>query len=104
MLRAIRTLRTDRCDSSLSPGRSNKALFWGVGFMGSGMRIAAAALALLAAARAWAWLDARAHVLPEDVQAVLPAVAAHRLQAADDSGRLEAAEIARRLIEAVAIP
>jgi MoxR-like ATPase len=63
-----------------------------------------AALALLAAARAWAWLDARAHVLPEDVQAVLPAVAAHRLQAADDSGRLEAAEIARRLIEAVAIP
>jgi MoxR-like ATPase len=63
-----------------------------------------AALALLAAARAWAWLDGRAHVLPEDVQAVLPAVAAHRLQAADDSGRLEAAEIARRLIEAVAIP
>ena len=63
-----------------------------------------AALALLAAARAWAWLDARAHVLPEDVQAVLPAVAAHRLQAADDSGRLEAAEIARRLIEAGAIP
>jgi len=63
-----------------------------------------AALALLAAARAWAWLDGRAHVVPEDVQAVLPAVAAHRLQAADDGGRLEAAEIARRLIEAVAIP
>ena len=42
-----------------------------------------AGLAVLAAARAWALLDARAHVLPEDVQAVLPAVAAHRLTRAD---------------------
>ncbi|WP_040260793.1 AAA family ATPase [Pseudomonas massiliensis] len=37
-------------------------------------------LALLAAARAWALLDARDYVIPEDIQAVLPAVASHRLR------------------------
>ncbi|WP_338845053.1 AAA family ATPase [Massilia sp. W12] len=39
-----------------------------------------AGLALLQAARAWAALEARDHVLPEDVQAVLTPVAAHRLR------------------------
>ena len=39
-----------------------------------------AGLALLASARAWALLAGRNHVLPEDVQAVLPAVAGHRLR------------------------
>lgn len=38
-----------------------------------------AGLALLAAARAHALLEARGHVLPEDVQAVFGAIAAHRL-------------------------
>jgi MoxR-like ATPase len=38
-----------------------------------------AGLALLAAARAWAWLAGRAQVLPEDVQAVWVPVAGHRL-------------------------
>ncbi|MBI5018207.1 MAG: MoxR family ATPase [Deltaproteobacteria bacterium] len=38
-----------------------------------------AGLALVRAAQAWAVLDGRDFVLPEDVQAVLPAVAAHRL-------------------------
>ncbi|EPO8098451.1 AAA family ATPase [Pseudomonas aeruginosa] len=37
-------------------------------------------LALLAAARAWALLAGRDYVIPEDVQAVLPAVAGHRLR------------------------
>ncbi|HCK4933496.1 AAA family ATPase [Pseudomonas aeruginosa] len=37
-------------------------------------------LALLAAARAWALLVGRDYVIPEDVQAVLPAVAGHRLR------------------------
>ena len=36
--------------------------------------------ALLRAARAWALLEGRDAVLPEDVQAVFPAVAGHRLQ------------------------
>jgi len=39
-----------------------------------------AALALLQAARAWAALEGRDHVMPEDVQAVLVPVCAHRLR------------------------
>jgi MoxR-like ATPase len=39
-----------------------------------------ASLALLQAARAWAAMEGRNHVLPEDVQAVLVPVAAHRLR------------------------
>ncbi|WP_313210333.1 AAA family ATPase [Stutzerimonas nitrititolerans] len=39
-----------------------------------------ASLALLAAARAWAFVDGRDYVIPEDVQAVLPAVVGHRLR------------------------
>jgi MoxR-like ATPase len=60
-----------------------------------------AALALLAAARAWAWLDGRDHVLPEDVQAVLPGVASHRLRPA---GGQAPGDAAQRLIEAVPLP
>ncbi len=61
-----------------------------------------AALALLQAARAWALLQGRDHALPEDVQAVLPAVVVHRLHPADDAlRRLDAEGRARRLIEAV---
>lgn len=46
-----------------------------------------AALGLLSAARAWALLANREYVIPEDVQAVLPAVAGHRLrERADPSG------------------
>jgi MoxR-like ATPase len=62
-----------------------------------------AALALLAAARAWAWLDGRDHVLPEDVQALLPGVASHRLRPAGD-GTPGATDAAARLIEAVPLP
>lgn len=44
-------------------------------------------LALLAAARAWALLAGRDYVIPEDVQAVLPSVAGHRLRdQADPAG------------------
>lgn len=39
------------------------------------------ALALLNCARAFAFVEGRSHVIPEDVQAVLPAVAGHRLRA-----------------------
>ena len=64
-----------------------------------------AGLGLLAAARAWAMLDGRDHVLPEDVQAILPAVAVHRLQPLGESGeRRTHGEIARALIEAVPLP
>ena len=58
-----------------------------------------AAIALLRAARAWALLDGRDAVLPEDVQAVLEAVVGHRISARED--RVPASV---RLLEAVAIP
>ena len=59
-----------------------------------------AGLALLRAARAWAMIDGRAHVVPEDVQAVLPSVAGHRLNALEG----DSAEHVRALLEGVAIP
>ncbi len=39
-----------------------------------------AAIALLQAARAWAAMEGRNHVIPEDIQAVLIPVVAHRLR------------------------
>ena len=64
-----------------------------------------AALGLLAAARAWTLLEKRDHILPEDIQAVLPAIVGHRLRPAADSGAAPGSdEIARRLIESVPLP
>jgi MoxR-like ATPase len=63
-----------------------------------------AGLALLAAARAWALLDGRNAVIPEDVQTVLPGVASHRLQKTQDTQSSNADTLARELIAAVAIP
>jgi MoxR-like ATPase len=37
------------------------------------------ALALLDSARAWACMEGRNHVVPEDVQSVMPGVVAHRV-------------------------
>jgi MoxR-like ATPase len=62
-----------------------------------------AGLALLAAARAWAWLDGRRLVLPDDVQAVLPAVACHRLRSSQGSGQARSEDMAA-LIRTVPIP
>ena len=62
-----------------------------------------AGLALLSAARAWAWLDGRDMVIPDDVQAVLPAVACHRLRSARQGG-YAAGEDITRLLHGVAIP
>ena len=63
-----------------------------------------AGLALLSAARAWALLDQRSAVIPEDVQAVLPGVTNHRLQAVGDYQKLHSDTLAQELIKAVAIP
>ncbi len=59
-----------------------------------------AGLMLLAAARAWALLEGRAMVVPEDVQAVFSAVAGHRLAGGVRTGALQA----QALIRAVALP
>ena len=61
-----------------------------------------AALALLAVARAWAFLADRRMVMPEDVQAVLPGVACHRLQLDDGSGHARPEDIAQ-LIRAIPV-
>jgi len=62
-----------------------------------------AGLNLLHAARAWALLEGRNHVLPEDLQAVLPSVVGHRLQAPGQPLR-DTGELARQLLTDVAIP
>lgn len=63
-----------------------------------------AGLALVAASRAWALLNKRNAVIPEDVQAVLPGVVSHRLQAAGEYTKQKNDAMVRDLIEAVAIP
>ena len=63
-----------------------------------------AALGLLAVARAWALLSGRDHVLPEDVQIVLPGVVQHRLRPVDDQLRVGAGDTASKIIEAVPLP
>ncbi|MGC2456871.1 MAG: AAA family ATPase [Gallionellaceae bacterium] len=63
-----------------------------------------AGLSLLAAARAWALLDGRDAVIPEDVQAVLPGVASHRLQSVQGVKTLDGDKLSRELIESVPIP
>jgi MoxR-like ATPase len=61
-----------------------------------------AALALVHAARAWAYIEGRDKVIPEDVQAVLPGVAAHRLRPAHDANRR--VDVGAQLVAAVPIP
>ncbi len=58
--------------------------------------------ALIAAARAWAWLENRPQVLPEDVQAVWSAVASHRF--IDNSGGMASRELAAAFLQQVTIP
>ena len=65
-----------------------------------------AAQGLLRAARAWALTDARSSVIPDDVQAVWPAIAAHRLQFRETSrsGTLARRDATRELLESVPVP
>lgn len=63
-----------------------------------------AAIGLLRAAQAWALMHGHSGVLPEDVQAVLPGVAGHRLAPRDDSTLKNAAEIGELVLKSVAVP
>lgn len=58
-------------------------------------------LALLRCARCWAWINGRDHVVPEDVQAVLTAVVAHRVRSADDVASREGDRLTSRLLQEV---
>jgi len=59
---------------------------------------------LIRAAQAWTYLAGRSAVLPDDVQAVLPAVAAHRLERREPTGSGDGLAIANELIRAVPVP
>lgn len=59
-----------------------------------------AGLGLIRAAKAWALLEGRDFVIPEDVQRVLPAVVTHRLASGDGDG----AGIAEYILESVPLP
>src|SRR4030095_15954904 len=59
------------------------------------------ALALLRSARAWALLHRRRHVVPEDVQAVLPSVVEHRLRSAADFSGHGGGALAQKLLSGV---
>lgn len=61
-----------------------------------------AGLALRQCAQAWALMHGREFALPEDVQAVLPGVAGHRLQMV--SGTESQDDTATHLLNAVAVP
>ena len=64
-----------------------------------------ASIALLQAARAWAALEGRNHVIPEDVQAVLVPVAAHRLRPLKATGAaaLASRDAVLQLMKAVGV-
>lgn len=59
------------------------------------------ALALLHVSRAWALINNRSHVVPEDVQAVLPGVVEHRLREAADFAGHGGGALAQRLLASV---
>jgi MoxR-like ATPase len=63
-----------------------------------------AAQGLVRAAQAWTLVAGERAVLPEHVQAVLPAVAAHRLERTGATGTADGAAIAREIIAAVPVP
>ena len=60
-----------------------------------------AGLGLLRAGQAWAMIEGRDHVLPEDIQAVLPSIVSHRLQRREQETNQDWIE---QLIHQVAIP
>ena len=62
-----------------------------------------AGIAVLRAAKAQALLSGRDYVAPDDIQAILPQAAAHRLIPVSDAGRGSVEQV-RAMVEAVALP
>lgn len=60
-------------------------------------------LALMRAAKTWALMCGRDHVVPEDVQTVAPAVVEHRLRASSDEDGHSGASLVQRLLNEVDI-
>ena len=59
---------------------------------------------LIRAAQAWSFISGRSAVLPEDVQAVIPAVVAHRLERRDPAGGDNSVGLANDLVRSVPVP
>jgi MoxR-like ATPase len=62
------------------------------------------ALALVAAARAHAFVEHHSGVYPDDIQAVFAAIAGHRLKPAGNTTYRTAAELCQHVLDTVAIP
>ena len=62
-----------------------------------------AGLALVRSAQAWALMHGRDHVVPEDIQLVLPGIATHRLLSNGDTNHTNVDPL-RHLVASVAIP
>ena len=61
------------------------------------------ALAWLSAAKAWALLDGRDYVIPEDIQAVASAVLGHRVRGNEVEGGHEQRDLVQYLLKSVAV-
>ncbi len=60
-------------------------------------------LAIMRSAKTWALMCGRNHVVPEDVQAILPSVVEHRLRATSDDEGHSGASLVQRLLNEVDI-
>ncbi len=58
-------------------------------------------LALLHCAKTWALMEGRNHVIPEDVQAILPSVVEHRLRESSDFSGHGGSALAQRLLTSI---
>jgi MoxR-like ATPase len=63
-----------------------------------------AGLALLTCAKAWAFIQGRDHVLPEDVQSVTPWVAAHRLRPSESGEHADPVRLLQDRLAEIPIP
>lgn len=73
--------------------RASEAFHFGLSPRGS--------IAVVRAAKAWAFLEGRQHAVPEDVQAILPSVVGHRLRAGTDGEGRTGSALAHRLMSEV---
>lgn len=63
-----------------------------------------AGLAVLRSAQAWAVLQGRDYAIPEDIQAVLPSVASHRLRLTSHAIERDSGDVTESLLHGVPIP
>lgn len=75
--------------------RGNEEFHFGLSPRGS--------LALMRAAKTWALMCGRDHVIPEDLQTILPAVVEHRLRAVSDADGYTGASLVQRMLNEVDI-